>query len=109
MRTIFFFLVLIMLISNISFANTFNCFHSPEATVCKDSTEVIYLIDNKIVSKVAFDSKIKNLEEITGTWYCAETTDGGITGYDAKDSKGDVFEVRYELVSGMSKNIIRKK
>lgn len=55
---------------------------------------VDYKITGKSVSKEEFEEFLSTLKEIPHTWYCAETTTGGITGYDAKDFWGIEYEYR---------------
>lgn len=65
-----------------------------------------YLINTKTVSRQTFDNFLSNLQEIPSTWYCAETNDGGRTGYKLKDSTGNVYVyVSVSKASG-SKNSI---
>jgi len=75
----------------------------------KDTLKAEYLINDKTVTKEKFDTFLSGLKEIPETWFCAETTNGGITGYDAKDKKGIVYQVRYYYDSGKSKNSITSK
>jgi hypothetical protein len=77
--------------------------------VIKDSSKAEYKINNKVVSKDKFEKFNNTLKEINGTWYCAETMTGGITGYDAKDKKSDIYEVRSCYDSGKSSNSITLK
>ena len=77
-----------------------------EIRMVKDSINTVYEINNKVVSKEKFEKFNKSLKEISGTWYCAETTTGGITGYDAKDKKGRIYELIYCSESGKSTNSI---
>jgi hypothetical protein len=75
----------------------------------KDSLKSEYFIDNKMVTKEKFNNFLSSLKENTGSWFCAETKNGGITGYDAKDIKGKIYEVRFYYESGNSKSTIKKK
>lgn len=56
-----------------------------------------YFINHERVTPEAFEAFRKTL---TGEekWFCAETTDGGITGWESKDRAGRRFEIR--MVSG---------
>jgi hypothetical protein len=74
-----------------------------------DTIKTEYKIDNKIVTQEKFEKFLTCLKEISGTWFCAETTTGGITGYDAKDKREKVYEVRYYYDDGKSKNSISSK
>jgi hypothetical protein len=56
-------------------------------------TTTTYEIDGARVTKAAFERFAKTLQEISGTWYCAETNDGGRTGYDAEDAAGARYAV----------------
>jgi hypothetical protein len=68
-----------------------------------------YKIDNKMVTKEAFDKFLKELIELPHTWFCAETTNGGITGYDAKDRNGIIWEYRAASESGANRTTLTKK
>ena len=57
-----------------------------------DNSKTEYSIDNKKVSEKSFNKFLSGLTEIKGTWYCAETTTGGRTGYDMKDKNGIVYK-----------------
>lgn len=61
-----------------------------------------YYIDNRQVTQKEFDKFLKPLTEVEGTWFCAETTTGGITGYKVKDKKGAIYE--YETISDTGDN-----
>ena len=58
------------------------------------STPPEFQIDFQSVSEEKFLAFQKTLSEVKGTWYCAETTEGGITGYDMTDKKGNVYKFR---------------
>jgi hypothetical protein len=45
-------------------------------------------IEGRVVSPAEFDAFLATLVEIPHTWYCAESTNGGRTGYDAQDAQG---------------------
>ena len=50
-----------------------------------------YYIDGIGVGAEIFDSLLLELKQIRGSWYCDDMSDGGQTGYDAKDKKGNVY------------------
>jgi hypothetical protein len=68
-----------------------------------------YKINDKVVSKEEFDKFLKSLKEVPHTWFCAETTNGGMTGYDATDQNGTVYEYRAVTDNGISRSTILKK
>jgi len=67
-----------------------------------------YSIDNKEVSKEEFERFLANLKEVHNTWFCAETSTGGTTGYDATDQHGIIYEFRSTSDSGKSANTINQ-
>lgn len=67
------------------------------------------IIDGESVNKIKFHEFLKSLKEVEGTWYCAETKNGGRTGYDARDKDCTVYTVVFTSESGVSKSIIHKK
>lgn len=84
-------------------------FAQDETKKKESQSSVEYTIDGKKVSRTQFDKFLKGLEEIKGTWFCDETTEGGNTGYDAKDKQGTVYQYRAESEKHSSKNFIHKK
>jgi ABC-type oligopeptide transport system substrate-binding subunit len=68
-----------------------------------------YRINGRVVEAKEFDAFRSALKEDTGTWFCAETTNGGITGYDAVDAKGVVYVCRFVSEDGLTKASITKK
>jgi len=77
--------------------------------VQNDSTKVTYILNDKEVNKKIFDYVLSGLTEIQGTWFCAETSKGGITGYDANDKNGVVYEYRTNSEPFNNKCTITKK
>lgn len=75
----------------------------------EDAIKTEYTINDKKVTKEEFDDFLKSLKEIQHTWFCVETAKGGITGYDAQDKDGIVYEYRAVSESGNSKCSIKKK
>lgn len=68
-----------------------------------------YSIEGMPVSRLEFEVFLKSLREIEGTWFCAETSEGGITGYDARDWRFARYEYRSESRRDGSVISIRKK
>jgi hypothetical protein len=68
-----------------------------------------YLINNKSVSRKEFETFLATLKEVPGTWFCAETNKGGVTGYDALDSKGVVYRYRSESSPDGARNTLTLK
>jgi len=69
-----------------------------------------YLIDNKSVSKKEFERFLAKLKQVPGTWFCAETNNGGVTGYDAKDDKGVLYSYKSESTqAGVLNTLALKK
>ena len=62
-----------------------------------------YSIDAKVVDNGKFENFFKTLKEVEGTWFCAETTDGGITGYDMMDHNGVKYHYRIHATAGGSR------
>lgn len=58
-----------------------------------------YFINAEQVDRKKFRAKLKLLTE-DGGWFCAETTTGGRTGYDAKDKDGQKWEYLEETDNG---------
>ncbi len=69
----------------------------------------VYQINDLPVTKKSFNKLLSSLKELTHTWFCAETTAGGRTGYEAVDKKGVIYEVRFESEYGNSISSIKKK
>jgi hypothetical protein len=101
--------LIIMFNCNIIFAQKSNKRKSLtcDSTITKSTTE--YTIDGKSVSKEEFEKFLSGLKELSGTWYCAETSTGGITGYNAADKKNVIYEYKTTSDSGKSINAIRRK
>jgi|GEM_PF-2185908 len=68
-----------------------------------------YFIDGREVAAAEFEARLKSLKEVEHTWFCAETSDGGITGYDGKDESGAVYEYRAESGQKAGKSSLAKK
>lgn len=68
----------------------------------------VFLIEDKSVSKNEFDKFLATLKENPNTWFCAETTNGGRTGYDASDIEGVVYEIRF-ISEEVTTSFIRRK
>jgi hypothetical protein len=68
-----------------------------------------YTIDDVAVSADEFNRLLKSLKEVPHTWFCAETSTGGMTGYDARDKKGVVYEFRAKSDNGKGTTTLRKK
>ncbi len=68
-----------------------------------------YSIDGKAVSADVFKKEFDGMKEVPGTWFCAETKQGGITGYDMKDSLGKVYSFRAVSEPGMNRNSLSRK
>jgi hypothetical protein len=45
-------------------------------------------VDGRAVDCDVFNAFLATLTEVPHTWYCAETTEGGDTGYDGTDAAG---------------------
>ncbi len=84
--------------------------HAQNKSQSKDlKTTVVYTINDKNVSIKEFGKFLGSLKEIKDTWFCAETNYGGITGYDAKDKLGKIYEYRAKSDQSGSTNSIKKK
>lgn len=68
-----------------------------------------YSIDGRSVTEAEFNQFKDTLKEVKGTWFCAETNTGGITGYNAADKDGTVYEIRFISDSRKDENSISKK
>jgi hypothetical protein len=69
-----------------------------------------YYIDYMEVSELDFMSLFNALKEVEGTWYCAETREGGITGYDMRNPHNDQkFSYRSETENGITKVYLNKE
>jgi len=75
----------------------------------KDSVTCQYLIVGKEVEPEKYKKFHAKLKAKSETWFCDETSNGGITGYDAVDKRGLLYEVRTESDSGVIKNSISRK
>lgn len=60
-----------------------------------------YRIDGKDVSKAEFQRLFATLKE-TGGWFCAETTTGGETGWEAQAPDGTKYQ--YTAVTDGDRN-----
>lgn len=69
----------------------------------------IYKINERLVSKEKLDEFGKSLKEIKGTWFCAETSKGGRTGYDAIDKNAIVYTIRFSSEENISSGSILEK
>jgi hypothetical protein len=79
------------------------------AVMVSEKINAPYSIDNKEVSKEEFERFLANLKELYNTWFCAETSTGGTTGYDATDQHGVIYEFQATSDSGKNTNTLRKK
>jgi hypothetical protein len=68
-----------------------------------------YAIDGKAVEKKEFDAFIATLKEVPHTWYCGESTRGGITGYEGVNAQGTVYVCRFISENGSSRSTITRK
>lgn len=68
-----------------------------------------YSIDDIPVTAEDFAAFLKALREMPNTWFCAETNMGGITGYDAVDTRGVVYHYRTYSESGNNRCTIKRK
>lgn len=80
---------------------TFQAQTKPKAKT--DTQKTSYSINGKAVNKIEFDKLYHSLIEVKGTWYCAETDEGGKTGFDGKTKNGTVYE--YKMISKKNQNI----
>jgi hypothetical protein len=68
-----------------------------------------YYIDYMEVSELDFMALFNALKEVEGTWYCAETREGGITGYDMRNPHNDKkYSYRSETENGITKVFLSK-
>lgn len=65
-----------------------------EQTLSMKTSETIYQINGKPVSKRTFKKLLNKLKQVDGTWNCALLKGGGVTTYQAKDKAGVLY--RYE-------------
>src|ERR1035438_1215619 len=65
-----------------------------------------YQIENKTVGQKEFETFLSSLKELEHTWFCAETSTGGRTGYDAQDKNGIVYEYRAITENKKSRSMI---
>lgn len=79
-----------------------------EKHAVREAKEPRWSIDDKPVSKAEYEALHKTLKSYRN-WYCAETTDGGITGEEMKDAKGVVYDVRVEVNRSGTHSSIRRK
>lgn len=75
----------------------------------EDSSKEVFKINDKVVSIEEFTDFLNTLKEIPGTWFCAETKNGGRTGYDATDKDGIIYEYRSISEPGNYKSTITRK
>jgi hypothetical protein len=71
--------------------------------------KIEYRINNKIVPEDSFKDLLNFLIQLPHTWFCAETAKGGITGYDAEDRLGVIFEYRAVSEPGNNKCSLTEK
>jgi hypothetical protein len=67
----------------------------------------MYKINDRVVTQEEFTKKLAALTMIANSWYCAETSDGGRTGYKAKDQDGILYDV-IETSGKENSSIIRQ-
>jgi hypothetical protein len=67
-----------------------------------------YSIDGKRIEKSQFENILNKLVQIDRTWYCAETAEGGRTGYDAYDENGLKYKVEVATTNHGQFNSIKK-
>ena len=65
-----------------------------------------YEINNKPVDKKEFDDFLATLKG-SYHWTCSETTDGGVVTYQAKDDRGQMYDIFMES-GGEDRNRITK-
>jgi hypothetical protein len=68
-----------------------------------------YKIDGAIVEKKTFDAFLATLKEVPHTWFCGESTRGGMTGYDGVNAQGTVYICRFVSENGSSRLTITRK
>ena len=100
MKKIIYLLIIFLFICPVRYVTV----HSQEIRI-----ESKYTIDGRAVTEAEFSQFKDTLKEVKGTWFCAETNKGGITGYDAKDQSGILYEVRYISDNKADENSISKK
>jgi hypothetical protein len=93
--------------SEIIICTAFCCF-SAFAFAQQDGTHE-YRINGSVVEQRDFDALLSTLKQDAGTWFCAETKDGGITGYNAVDAQGTVYVCRFVSEEGRTKSSLSKK
>lgn len=106
---IFIVIVLYLIIVFTEAAGEFKKTKNKKANNMEDSSKVEYRINDKIVTEEEFINFLNTLTEVQGTWFCAETKKGGMTGYDAKDKDGIIYEYRANSEPGNNKSTITKK
>lgn len=67
-----------------------------------------YRLEDRILSAEEFLAFLKILKEEPHTWSCAETAEGGITRYEARDAAGALYEYRSESVPGRTETTVRR-
>lgn len=79
------------------------------SSTSEDNAILRCTIDDTVVNREEFEKFLKTLKEVPHTWFCAESTTGGETGYDAADWLGNIYE--YRAISENSNNhwSIKKK
>lgn len=65
------------------------------------SATTLHRIDGKKVTKAEFERLFATLKE-SGGWFCAETTTGGETGWEAVDPNGAKYQ--YTAVTDGDRN-----
>ena len=94
-----------LIISSCTVQREINTIKSPD----NKGNKAEYILNNREVSEQEFSKFLSTLKEVTGTWFCAETINGGITGYDAKNKYGAIYEYRVVSENKKSQFTIRIK
>ncbi len=63
-------------------------------------------VDGAVVDRDAFNAFLATLTEVPHTWYCAESTEGGTTGYDGTDADGVRWTYLAETDSQGTRNTV---
>ena len=66
-----------------------------------------YQLNGQVISRAEFEIFLHSLNG-KDNWSCDETSDGGVTTYEAKDSGGRTYSVFLQS-GGANKNIIKAK
>jgi hypothetical protein len=70
--------------------------------------EATYYIDEKLSSNKEFKKFRDSLKEVEGTWFCGETSHGGMVGYNLKDEEGNIYKYKTVSENGATKTTITK-